>query len=256
MEHYILQNNAVDLYETYYANYPPTVQPDYFSCRKVNAYRDKTESVRTISSISFEPGGEQFAASYLNINFNRVSLSPKHSYVWHIERNLEPNYKVNTKSPLLDLHFSPRETGILAGGLLSGQVAVWDMRVKEPVNSCPPHEAHRDLVRNVLFINSKSGKEFFSGGPDGVCKWWDMRNLSHPFEQMIMHYCQSSTETHKMENANGISVMEYEWSIPTRFMVGTENGLVLCGNRKGKTSTEMIPTKVSRSTKYFFLTTN
>lgn len=52
------------------------------------------------------------------------------------------------------------------------QVGWWDTRRGgEPVSMCPPHVAHRDLVRNVLFINSKTGAEFFSSSPDGVVKW-------------------------------------------------------------------------------------
>ncbi|VVC90885.1 unnamed protein product [Leptidea sinapis] len=82
-----------------------------------------------------------------------------------------------------------------------GHVGWWDMRKGgEPVSICPPHVAHRDLVRNVLFINSKTGAEFFSSSPDGTVKWYV-------------------------------------------FMVGTETGLVIGGNRKGKTPLEKLPTK-------------
>lgn len=47
----------------------------------------------------------------------------------------------------------------------------------EAVALSPPHVAHRDLVRNVLFINSKTGAEFFSSSPDGVVKWYQIKDI-------------------------------------------------------------------------------
>lgn len=41
-----------------------------------------------------------------------------------------------------------------------------------------------------------------------------------------------------IEKAMGACCLEYESSIPTRFMVGTENGVVISCNRKGKSPGE------------------
>lgn len=43
-----------------------------------------------------------------------------------------------------------------------------------------------------------------------------------------------------MARAMGASCLEYETTIPTRFMVGTEHGIILSGNRKGKLPLEKI----------------
>lgn len=43
-------------------------------------------------------------------------------------------------------------------------------------------------------------------------------------------------ETALLSRALGASSLEYETTIPTRFMVGTENGYVIQGNRKGEFS--------------------
>jgi dynein intermediate chain 2 len=48
-----------------------------------------------------------------------------------------------------------------------------------------------------------------------------------------------------MANALGASCLEYESTIPTRFMVGTEQGKVISCNRKGKTPQEKMMFKFS-----------
>lgn len=60
----------------------------------------------------------------------------------------------------------------LVGGMINGQVSVWDTRRgNSPIELSIIEESHKDPVRSVLWINSKSGSEFFSGSSDGMCKW-------------------------------------------------------------------------------------
>jgi hypothetical protein len=52
--------------------------------------------------------------------------------------------------------------------MFSGQVAFWDVRKgSTPVDISILETSHRDPVYNVLWINSKSGTEFFSSSTDG-----------------------------------------------------------------------------------------
>lgn len=71
---------------------------------------------------------------------------------------------------------------------------------------------------------------------------WDIRKLSEPLETLIMHFVKAN-ETQDATLAQGVSALEYEPTIPTRFMVGTEHGSVLSGNRKGKAPNEKIPAR-------------
>lgn len=193
--------------------------------------------------------GRHFAVTYVDMDFNRIPNGPLEAYLWDVENANEPESSLLPPCPLFDLQYNPKDHTSMAGGLLSGQVAIWDRRYgRKPVLICPPHVAHRDLVRNVLFIASKSGMEFFSGGPDGNCKWWDIRNMSDTTEEMIIDVVKYSFDVPSMAKSNGISVMEYENTIPTRFMVGTENGKIICGNRKGKSPLEKLPGVVSKQT--------
>lgn len=174
-------------------------------------------------------------------------MASMHSYIWDVENAVTPELAITPIHPLLDLQFSPRDPSILIGGLTSGQVAAWDTRqggIATLIN--PLHTAHRDVAKCVKFITSKSGGEFFSSGPDGACKWWDLRNMKMPTDEIIIDYVQSILETPSMARSLAVSVIEFEPTIPTRFMVGTETGHVVSGNRKGKTSLDKLPHKVSK----------
>lgn len=242
MEHYIMQNNAIEMYRTYYTDMPSLPPVERNSCRTVNVFRD-SEGGRPVSSLCWQPeGGHYFCASYVDVDFYHAPRAPLSAFLWDVENANRPVVTFTPSAPLIDLQFNPRDGNALAGGLASGQVATWDRRLGgEATLMCPPHVAHRELVRNVLFINSKSGQEFFSSGPDGAVKWWDMRNMSAPTDEMIMDLVKTPYDTQNMANAYGVSVLEYEPTIPTRFMAGTENGIVIGGNRKGKTPMEKLP---------------
>lgn len=61
---------------------------------------------------------------------------------------------------------------------------------------------------------------------------------------MIIDPVKNIGEEHSISRALGVSCLEYETTIPTRFMCGTEQGLVIGGNRKGKTPIEQLPGRV------------
>ncbi|XP_026316766.1 dynein intermediate chain 3, ciliary [Hyposmocoma kahamanoa] len=244
MEHNILQNNAMDMYQIYYSELPPIPPVEHSTCHTVNVYREPGTR-RPVRSLSWQSdGGAKLASAHADIDLVKNSRTQQFSYIWDIENANAPELVMKSLSPLLDLQYNPRDQHTLVGGMVNGQVGWWDMRKGgEAVGICPPHVAHRDLVRNVLFINSKTGAEFFSSSPDGVVKWWDTRNMNEPTDSMIIDLVKAPTDPQSIENALGISALEYEPTIPTRFMVGTETGLVIGGNRKGKNPVEKLPNR-------------
>ncbi|KAJ8725983.1 hypothetical protein PYW07_000681 [Mythimna separata] len=245
LERLVLQNNAIEMYQTYYTELMKMPDVEYNSCRTVNVYR-VPGAARPVSSLCWAPEASgHFAATHVDVDYYRQSRSPHAAYIWDVENANTPARTLFPPCPVLDLKYNPKDGNVLAGGLLSGSVAAWDTRsnAAEPSLASPPHTAHRDLVRNVLFINSKTGQEFFSGGPDGVVKWWDLRRFDAPTDEMIIDVVKYSFDVPSMAKSNGVSALEYEPTIPSRFMVGTENGFVITGNRKGKTALDKLPAK-------------
>ena len=69
---------------------------------------------------------------------------------------------------MLTIEYSPKDSNTLVSGLMSGQVAYWDIRRgSEPVETSLIEDSHRDPCDKILWINSKTGTEFFSASKDG-----------------------------------------------------------------------------------------
>lgn len=86
MEHCIFQNNATNIYETFFENLEPAPLLDPCSSKTVNVYRDPCQRKRPVSHLSWSPdGGTKLAVSYCDKLFqvDRTNLS-NDSYIWEI----------------------------------------------------------------------------------------------------------------------------------------------------------------------------
>lgn len=95
-------------------------------------------------------------------------------------------------------------------------------------------KSHRDPLYKTLFLQSKTGTECFSTSTDGQVLWWDIRKLGEPTETLAL--CPNKKDSRTL----GGVALEYEVTMPTKFMVGTEQGSVLSCNRKAKSPSEKI----------------
>lgn len=74
---------------------------------------------------------------------------------------------IESLCPIVILEFNHRDPYWLAGGLMNGQVAFWDMRQGSTnVAISDIRKGHRDPVKSIRWTQSKTGTEFFSGSND------------------------------------------------------------------------------------------
>uniref|UniRef100_A0A493TAZ5 Dynein axonemal intermediate chain 2 n=1 Tax=Anas platyrhynchos platyrhynchos TaxID=8840 RepID=A0A493TAZ5_ANAPP len=132
------------------------------------------------------------------------------------------------------------EPGKAAGADFDGSfsfAAYWDTRKGGlPVEVSTVEASHRDPVYGAIWLQSKTGTECFSASTDGQVLWWDIRKLSEPTETLVLDITRQGL----LENALGAITLEFEPTMPTKFMVGTEQGIVITCNRKAKTPPEKI----------------
>lgn len=76
-------------------------------------------------------------------------------------------------------------------------------------------------------------------------KRWDTRKLNEPLESLLIDPIKSDDQV--VSRSYGVTVLEYETTMPTKFMCGTDVGMVFVCNRKGKTPIEKINFRVSSS---------
>lgn len=87
----------------------------------------------------------------------------------------------------------------------------------------------------ILNQTFSTGTECFSTSTDGQVLWWDIRKLGEPTESLLL--CPNAKKDPRPQG--GVS-LEFEPTMPTKFMVGTEQGSVLSCNRKAKSPSEKI----------------
>ena len=249
MEHCIFQNNAVNIYENYFDDLEPAPLSEKSTSRTLNVFRDPNENRRPVTHLSWSPdGGTKLAVSHCNMNY-KVAMLEKNmeSYIWQVENPNSPLLTITPQSPIVCLEYNQKDPTTLVSGMYNGLVAAWDVRnEREPVMTSDREVSHRSNVNSILWINSKSGSEFFSGGADGQVIWWDTRKLNEPLDRLLMDPVK--TDDQSLSRSYGVSVLEYETTIPTRFMCGTEQGMIFSCNRKGKTPTEKIMSRVYLTT--------
>ncbi|XP_067928914.1 dynein intermediate chain 3, ciliary-like [Watersipora subatra] len=239
MEHIIRQNNALDIYEDYFADIEVERTDEPPSAKTINVFRDPNEYKRTATHISWFPDGpRKLAIAYCNLEFQ---MSPtdicNDSYIWDVENPNKPEMTLKPVSPLVCIEYNPKDSHILLGGCYNGQVAYWDVRKgSQPVEMTPVEQSHKDPAYKTVWLQSKTGTECFSTSTDGQVLWWDTRKFSEPFESMIL----DPTKKQDPVKSQGAMALEYEPTMPTKFMVGTEQGSVFTCNRKAKTPAEKI----------------
>ncbi|KAB0792517.1 hypothetical protein PPYR_14476 [Photinus pyralis] len=242
MENCVLQNNSINIYQQYFSDIEATPLVEKSSARTVNVYQDQCHTKRPINRISWSPdGGTKLAVTHCDLTFQKpTNIDGCHSYLWEVENPNRPLLIFTPRAtPMVCLEYHTKDVNTLVSGHLSGRIAVWDARKGcEPVQRSVTDISHREPVNCVLWINAKSGLEFFSTSTDGQVKWWDARKLSEPLETLEL---MSPSET--TQRPMSACSLEYEPTIPTRFMVGTEKGVIISCNRKGKSPSEKMATR-------------
>uniref|UniRef100_A0A3Q3GGK1 Dynein axonemal intermediate chain 2 n=1 Tax=Labrus bergylta TaxID=56723 RepID=A0A3Q3GGK1_9LABR len=240
MEHCIRQNNAVDIYQEYLEEEEEEeeenqVAPSIASTQ--NVYPNELK--RTVTGLSWHPdGGRKLAAAYSCLEFQKSSRDLSvDSYIWDVENPNRPEMTLRPPSPLVCLDYNPKDPHTLLGGAYNGQIVYWDTRRgSTPVEVSSVETSHRDPTYKILWVQSKTGTDAFSASTDGQVLWWDVRKLSEPTDRLVLDPSREGN----LDQALGAVSLEFESTMPTKFMVGTEQGVVISCNRKAKTPAEKI----------------
>ncbi|KAJ8728159.1 hypothetical protein PYW08_016544 [Mythimna loreyi] len=240
--HYADQNNAIEMYQTYYADMPEQEPVEKYGIRIANVFRD--ESQRPITCVKWtNETNSKLAVAYC---FKTCMPEPELNkindcYLWDVHRQTKPVYKIRPEYPCWQLACSPSTPELLICGLEKGIANVFDVREgTKAVSSSSIYNSHREGITSILYTNSRTYSEFFTGSSDGQCLWWDLRNLSHPLDQLPMSIRLKPSEHPNMSNAEGVSTLEFDNGMPTKFLCGTETGLVINANRMGRSHSDIL----------------
>lgn len=223
------QNNAIDVTEEYFAGESTHYTTDPPGATLTNILHDPSSVRRTVSSLDWSSDSRRVVGAYAILNFQDERMSRNvscDSYIWNLERPNAPSSVLSGPSPLCCLQFNPRSPDLLVGGCYNGLVALFDSRTSDPkpTDQTLIDNSHHDPVYQVSWIQSKTGNMCASSSTDGQILWWDIRRMQEPVNSVKLG--------DNAGNVFGCSSMAYSMLTPHKYLVGTEQGLVVSVNSK------------------------
>ncbi|XP_028027091.1 dynein intermediate chain 3, ciliary-like [Bombyx mandarina] len=238
MNHYLDQNNAIELYQAYFCDMESQKPVEKYDVKIANVFRDP--SSRPISCIQWT--NEKKPKLVVAYSDPRTTHENNSCFFWDLNRQTIPAHEITPEEACWQLACSTLNPEQVIAGLQNGIVNLFDIREgKKPISQTSIYNSHRGPITALLYTHSRTQTEFFTGSLDGQCLWWDVRNLNQPIDCLIMSIKLRPNENPNIGNAEGISSMEFNSSLSTRFLCGTESGLVLNVNRMGRTHSETLP---------------
>ncbi|CAM9744463.1 unnamed protein product [Ascophyllum nodosum] len=242
------QNNTIDIYEEYFDGDETDHSSEPPSAKGLAVFRDPNGIKRTATSINWHPDGPtKIAVSYRHratcriLNFQdprfMKARMPGESYVWDIMNPNTPDVALMPPNPLCCLRFNPKSTDNLVGGSYNGLINFFDLRKPGatigqavPLETSVIEKSHHDPVYDVFWISSKTGNQCASVSTDGRMMWWDTRRLGEPTDTLPL-----ATDSKAGGMLLGGSCMEYNQEAgPTKYLVGTEQGIVMQVNLRNR----------------------
>ncbi|NWV75031.1 DNAI2 protein, partial [Dasyornis broadbenti] len=237
MEHYIRQNNAIDIYEEYFEE--EEEEEEHPSAKTITVLRDPNTTKRMATHLCWHPDANRaVAVAYCSLDFqdSRKDMSFE-SYIWDLESPYNPELTLKPSSPVVTLEYNSKDWHHVLGGCYNGQIVLWDTRKGGlPVEMTPMEFSHREPVYGACWLPSRTGTECLSASTDGQVLWWDIRSMSEPSERLILDISRQD----QLKDALGAISLEFAASMPTKFLVGTEQGVIISCNRDAKTPPDKI----------------
>eukprot|EP00070_Physeter_catodon_P038348 XP_028345242.1 dynein, 70 kDa intermediate chain, flagellar outer arm-like [Physeter catodon] len=227
------QNDTLDIFEEYFVGECVRHSSDNLSSKSLMLFKDQvTDCRRTATCISWQPdGAPRLAVGYAILKFQKQpDPMPSQAYIWDVNQSNTPVTELASKSPVVSLMYNSKITDVIAGGCYSGLISLWDLRKgTKPAETTPTETSHYDPVYDIMWLQSKTNNELISVSTDGRVLWWDTRNLKAPVEDCVL--CEG---TNTAEVVGGLSL---EWSVdagPTKYLVGTEQGVTVTLKKRPK----------------------
>ena len=185
-----------------------------------------------VSRICWHPdGSSKFLACYAGLRADEADgVSPSH--VWDVSNPNAPIIELVPHMSLVSAQYYSRNADLIAGGDCGGRVQFFDLRAGSRFQAVSSFEnSHHEPVFDVSWLQSKTHSELVSVSPDSRVLWWDTRNLSAPTDSCILQ-----------DGSRRLSGCCLEWlqeAGPTKYLVGTEEGIAVALNKKPKKPTEI-----------------
>uniref|UniRef100_A0A6Q2XSR8 WD repeat domain 34 n=1 Tax=Esox lucius TaxID=8010 RepID=A0A6Q2XSR8_ESOLU len=216
-------------------------QNETVSCKHRLQHLVAQEKGLHVTSISWSCTGSVIACAFGRVDDGDWSAEKSCVCTWNLDRRglnpKRPNTVIDVARPVMSLSFHPTSPSLIAGGLYSGEVVVWDTnRTQDPVlaQTGMSTDAHREPVYQVAWVPGQRRGEMLvlSAGSGGRVLLWTVDGgslvLSAGYalvRQQVPHN-SSLSKGRGSSNVGVTSLALSPWDSDT-FLVGSEGGLVL-----------------------------
>ncbi|NXU36773.1 WDR34 protein, partial [Drymodes brunneopygia] len=221
-----------------------TDQDETVLCLHTLSYPEAQDHNLQVTSVSWNATGSVIACSYGRLDDGDWSTEKSYVCTWNLDRRglnpQHPDLVVDVPSSVMCLAFHPSQPSLIAGGLFSGELVVWDTsRTEDPViwRTGMTDDTHTDPVYQVNWLpdtKHRNHARLLSVATDGkILVWREERDgrlaLAEGFA-IVAQQIPRSTRLKKMawgEAAVGVTSLSFSHFDPGVFVVGVEGGYSL-----------------------------
>ncbi|XP_037257069.1 cytoplasmic dynein 2 intermediate chain 2 isoform X2 [Falco biarmicus] len=221
-----------------------TDQNETVLCLHTLSYPEAQDQNLQVTSVSWNATGSVVACSYGRLDGGDWSTEKSYVCTWNLDRRglnpQRPDLVLDVPSSVMCLAFHPSQPSLIAGGLFSGELLVWDTsRTEDAViwRTGMTDDTHMDPVYQVNWISgAKHGERsrLLSVSTDGRILVWreeqDGRLALADGFAVVAQQIPRSTWLKKFprgEVAVGVTSLSFSHFDPCLFVVGVEGGYSL-----------------------------
>ncbi|KFO82441.1 WD repeat-containing protein 34, partial [Cuculus canorus] len=221
-----------------------TDQNETVVCLHTLSYPEARNQNLQVTSVSWNATGSVIACSYGRLDDGDWSTEKSYVCTWNLDRRglnpQRPDLMVDVPNSVMCLAFHPSQPSLIAGGLFTGEVVVWDTsRREDPViwRTGMTDDTHTDPVYQVNWVpdaEPRAHGRLWSVSTDGkILVWREERDgrlaLAAGFAVMAQQIPRSARLKKFTcgEAAVGITSLSFSPFDPHVFVVGVEGGCSL-----------------------------
>uniref|UniRef100_A0A8D0H4V6 Dynein 2 intermediate chain 2 n=1 Tax=Sphenodon punctatus TaxID=8508 RepID=A0A8D0H4V6_SPHPU len=219
-----------------------TDQNETVSCLHTLSYPEAQEQKLQVTSVSWNTTGSVIACSYGRLDDGDWSTEKSYVCTWNLDRRgLDPKHPdlvVEIPSSVMCLAFHPLQPSLIAGGLYSGEVLLWDTsRIEDPLvwRTGMTDDSHTDPIYQVGWLqDSKHSRVFhaLSVSTDGKILVWQEEKegqlkLAEGFALVAQQIPRGTKLKKHTPSAVGATSLSFSHFDPSVFIVGVEGGYSL-----------------------------
>ncbi|XP_056301764.1 WD repeat-containing protein 34 [Danio aesculapii] len=218
-------------------------QNESVSCMYRLQHVDAQEKSLQVTSVSWNCTGSVIACGFGRVDDGDWSNEKAYVCTWNVDRqNLNPKRPdviIDVAAPVMCLCFHPVRPSVVAGGLYSGEVVVWDTSRSQDLilaQTGMSADTHREPVYQINWVPLARRGDFsvLSAGSEGRVLLWTIDRVEaklilssgYALVRQQMPQSGAASKTRGSLTIGVTSVALSPWDLDT-FLVGSEGGLVL-----------------------------